>query len=124
MRETHKFLAEEDITFYKHLISYNLLEELDLYYIEENGVIWGFIGISGEALEMLFIDPQYFNKGYGRMLINFAIDKGVTRVDVNEQNPKALGFYLHMGFQIISRHLTDGAGKPYPVLELRRNTEH
>ena len=49
-----------------------------------------------------------------------AIDElGATRVDVNEQNPRALGFYLHEGFEVIGRSETDGLGQPYPLLHMR-----
>ena len=43
----------------------------------------------------------------------------MNKVDVNEQNDKALGFYLRMGFRIIGRDETDGMGKPYPILHLQ-----
>jgi hypothetical protein len=33
---------------------------------------------------------------------------------VNEQNVQAVGFYLHMGFEIVARSELDGTGKPYP----------
>ena len=40
-------------------------------------------------------------------------------LDVNEQNPQALGFYLHEGFEVVGRSQTDGLGQPYPLLHLR-----
>jgi len=41
------------------------------------------------------------------------------RLDVNEQNPQALGFYLHEGFEVIGRSETDGLGQPYPLLHMK-----
>ena len=41
---------------------------------------------------------------------------GVTSLCVNEQNPQALDFYLHMGFQVRSRTETDEQGNPFPLL--------
>ncbi|MGY0625916.1 MAG: GNAT family N-acetyltransferase, partial [Paraglaciecola chathamensis] len=41
-----------------------------------------------------------------------------TKVDVNEQNPKALGFYQRIGFKVVGRSELDGQGKPYPLLHL------
>lgn len=41
-------------------------------------------------------------------------------LDVNEQNEQAVGFYLHMGFEVAGRSELDGTGKPYPLLHLRR----
>ena len=45
--------------------------------------------------------------------------KHMDKVDVNEQNEKALQFYLHLGFQIIGRDETDSMGKPFPILHLQ-----
>ena len=42
----------------------------------------------------------------------------VNKVDVNEQNPQALGFYQHYGFEVIDRSPLDGSGKPYPILHM------
>ena len=41
-----------------------------------------------------------------------------TKVDVNEQNPQAVGFYLHHGFRVVARSETDSTNKPYPLLHL------
>ena len=40
-------------------------------------------------------------------------------LDVNEQNPQALGFYLRMGFEVAGRSAVDSIGKPYPLLHMR-----
>jgi len=42
----------------------------------------------------------------------------VLKVDVNEQNDQALGFYKGNGFKVISRSEMDSSGKPYPILHL------
>jgi putative acetyltransferase len=36
-------------------------------------------------------------------------------VDVNEQNPQAIGFYEHIGFKKVARSPLDEQGKPYPL---------
>ena len=45
--------------------------------------------------------------------------KGPLVVDVNEQNPQALQFYLAEGFQVVGRSELDGGGRPFPLLHLR-----
>lgn len=35
---------------------------------------------------------------------------------VNEQNPQAVGFYEHMGFETYKRTDCDEEGNPYPLL--------
>ena len=68
---------------------------------------------------MLFIVPECLGEGIGGALLNHAIkDMGAVRVDVNEQNPKALGFYQHAGFMIVGRSEVDGMGKPFPLLHM------
>ena len=38
---------------------------------------------------------------------------------MNEQNPQAVGFYEHMGFQTYRRTDRDEEGGPYPLLYMR-----
>ena len=42
-------------------------------------------------------------------------------VPVNEQNPQAVGFYEHLGFQTYKRTECDEEGNPYPLLYMKRN---
>ena len=44
------------------------------------------------------------------------------KVDVNEQNQEALGFYKHLGYDIIGRSPLDGQGRPFPVLHLKKTS--
>ena len=47
-------------------------------------------------------------KGLGRELVEHVTTHcGVRRVDVNEQNTQAAGFYARMGFRIVSRDTLD-----------------
>lgn len=41
-------------------------------------------------------------------------------LDVNEQNPGAVGFYLHHGFEVAGRQEADSDGRPFPLLQLKR----
>ena len=70
-------------------------------------------------VEMLFLDPDYRGRGGGSLLLRHAFTSfAATSVDVNEQNPQALGFYQHHGFRVVSRSTHDSTGKPYPILHL------
>ncbi len=40
------------------------------------------------------------------------------RVDVNEQNERAVRFYERSGFSLINRSAVDEQGDPYPTLHL------
>ncbi|WP_341834541.1 GNAT family N-acetyltransferase [Chitinophaga pollutisoli] len=115
---THHFLTLSDFQLFKNIIPTQVLPVLDLYVAEE-GRITGVLGVSGENLEMLFIDAGARGKGYGKALVEFAVNElHVTKVDVNEQNDQAVGFYLKSGFVQTGRSERDGMGKPYPLLHL------
>lgn len=90
----------------------------DLYAITDNGVYAGFIGLSPDSIETLVIDSDRRGQGCGSVLVEFAKQRGATKVDVNEQNPLALNFYKAKGFRVVSRDETDDAGRSYPILHL------
>lgn len=120
VRATHHFLSEEDILFFKPLVRNEFLQSVQLYCIREERIM-GFMGIDGNKIEMLFIDPASRGKGLGKALLHYAVQElGVSKVDVNEQNDEAVGFYRKMGFNVVSRSEVDGMGKPYPILGMER----
>lgn len=118
VRATHDFLSEEVFDEIKSALIPDYFPHVELYAIVDNGIVTGFIGLSSDTIEMLFIDNVCRHKGYGSALIDFARQKGITKVDVNEQNPSALNFYKAKGFRIIGRDETDDANRPYPILHL------
>lgn len=122
VRATHDFISEEDIAFFKPIIIEQAFPAVSLYYVkDDNNAIIGFIGIHEAKIEMLFVLEAAQGKGIGTQLLQYAIDNyAVKYVDVNEQNPKAVGFYQHLGFQITSRSPFDDLGKPFPILHLSR----
>lgn len=121
VRATHHFLKEEDIAYFKPLILNTYLDAVDLRCIKNaDGKIIGFSGVAEDNLEMLFIHPDQRGKGIGKQLLAYAIkEQGVTKVDVNEDNQQALGFYERFGFKTYGRSALDGLGKPYPILHLK-----
>lgn len=56
---------------------------------------------------------------YGK-LVQYGLEMyGVREVTVNEQNPDAVGFYEHLGFETYKRTDLDEEGNPYPLLYMR-----
>ena len=86
---------------------------------DDNQEIMGFMGVSEDNIEMLFIHPDHFKKGLGKAFIQHATqDLNIRKVEVNEQNPGAVDFYKRLGFKVVKRTDTDHLGKPYPILYL------
>jgi len=82
----------------------------------------GFMGITEQHLEMLFISNEERGKGLGKKLLQYGIEKySINDLAVNEQNPLAKGFYEHMGFEVYKRTERDEQGNPYPLLYMKRD---
>lgn len=122
VRETHAFLAEEDVQFYRQLVRGGALKEAEIWTYRENDAPVGFIGLNGAKIETLFVHPDHHGKGIGRRLVEHAEARigPALQVDVNEQNDGARGFYRRLGFVQTGRSELDGSGRPYPLLHLEK----
>lgn len=120
VRATHDFLSDDDINYFKPLILKEYFFLVNLRCVrDKEGSILGFSGVADHKLEMLFLRPDARGKGIGKALLNYCVDQlNVTKVDVNEQNPQAVGFYEKMGFKIKSRSPVDSLGKPFPIVHM------
>src|SRR5215831_1537918 len=100
VRATHTFITESDIAAIRPLVRDYLPRVPHLLCVRErSGQVVGFIGVEDRKVEMLFVDPAWRGMGIGRRLLSYAVTTfGASELDVNEQNPQALGFYLRMGF--------------------------
>jgi len=80
----------------------------DLWVAEANGHIVGFLGISGNYVDSLFIHPEVLRVGFGTLLLDYA--KGLSPegliLDVYEKNEPARGFYESQGFEAVKSDVT------------------
>jgi putative acetyltransferase len=121
VRATHDFITDDDIAFFKPMIIEKAFPAVTLRCVKnEGGSIIGFVGVHDSKIEMLFILNEAQIQGVGRGLLQYAMEQlGATEVDVNEQNPRAVGFYQHMGFKIVARSPLESMGKPFPILHMK-----
>lgn len=87
--------------------------------MDESEVI-GFVGTHDKKVEMLFLSPAYIGRGLGKELMTFAVkDLKADKVDVNEDNKRAVNFYRRFGFDVYERTSTDDQGRNYPLLRMK-----
>ena len=128
VRATHIFLPEQEILKIKEYVPGAICNVETLLILREDDKksrLLGFMGIENKKIEMLFLSPDTRGKGFGKMLVQYGIENySAAEVTVNEQNPKAKGFYEHLGFKTYRTSATDEQGNPYPIawMKLEKNT--
>lgn len=121
VRATHHFLQEDDIQFFRPMVA-EYLPQLEVLVAEVDGRPAGFVSLDGSKIEMLFIEPASHGQGIGKKLIDHVgQSRDALEVDVNEQNPGGLAFYLKCGFVQTGRSELDGSGRPFPLIHLARD---
>jgi putative acetyltransferase len=124
VRATHHFLAESDIVALRPLVAEELASDaVDWWVLVSGGdAPIGFLGYTRDTIEGLFIDPDCSGLGAGTLLVAHAqsLCAGDLSVDVNEPNEAALRFYESRGFSVVGRSPTDGGGRPFPLLHMKR----
>lgn len=119
--ETHTFLTRDEIQHIKEYVPAALQHVPTLIVSKEKDTMLGFIGLDGQKIEMLFIDPTYRHQGIGKALIQYAITHyDAHEVTVNEQNEQAVGFYEYLGFKPVHYSPVDEQGQPYPIITMQR----
>ncbi|URQ74609.1 MAG: acetyltransferase [Candidatus Ochrobactrum gambitense] len=116
---THDFLSPDDFKELEKLVGEQYLPNVEVDVIENDGKPVGFMGMTDNNIDSLFISPDQRGKGIGKHMIAHAKQRGALTVDVNEQNTQGVGFYRHLGFVETGRSETDDQGRPYPLLHLR-----
>ena len=124
VRATHDFLKQGDFERFQLLIPEAFLPVLRVFMLEDEGKAQAFFSVSDDNLEMLFVKADARGKGYGKVALDYIIRTlKVYKVDVNEQNEQAVGFYMRCGYYRTGRSEKDGMGKPYPLLHLKHIME-
>jgi len=84
------------------------------YVALENNEIVGFVGINGDVISWLYVDPNHFGRGIGRELLVVAlrgIEKEVS-LFVVAGNLRAISLYESLGFELKSTFKSKISGYP------------
>lgn len=89
-----------------------LLLQATVYVYEDNQEIQGFIGLSGEHIEGIFISAEKQSQGIGKMLLNYVKDKrNKLLLNVYQKNIRAISFYQKEGFEVQDSGLDKDTGE-------------
>ena len=117
---THDFLSADYRAELEELVSAFLPEAPLWVAVDKQDEPVGFMLLTGEHMDALFIAPDMRGCGVGKLLIEHARSLAPElTTNVNEQNEQAVGFYKKMGFTVTGRTEVDDLGRPYPLLNLR-----
>ena len=121
---THHFLSPKDFIEIKEMLQHFDFENINVFCLNENSKVIGFLALQKFKIEMLFLDPEYMGRGLGRKLLDYAVSNHkANSVDVNEQNTNAKKFYEKFVFKIYERTEKDDFGKNYPLLRMKLETQ-
>ena len=121
VRATHLFLSDAEVKQIREYVP-QALQGVEHLIVAENeaGEPIAFMGTENSRLEMLFLSAGERGKGLGKQLLQYGIHNyGMREVTVNEQNPQAVRFYEHLGFETYKRTECDEEGNPYPLLYMK-----
>lgn len=118
--ETHHFLTPSDVAAIKREVRNEYIPAAKVAYMRnDTGAISGFVGVVEDKIEMLFVSPRYMGMSIGKRLLMHAVfEMKAHRLDVNERNEGAVGFYLRQGCKVTGRSPLDAKGRPFPILHM------
>ena len=123
LRTTDVLADDEWSALYKNLM-YFLYPTYDTYVFEVDGIVVAYISYWQEKklIKMLYVLPEYMNKGIGSKLIKYVLDayQDEMTIGVKPTNKVALHLYQKFGFEIFSKEEVDTSGIYHPHYILKR----
>ena len=85
-----------------------MLPQAEVYVYEDDKMIQGFIGVSDEYIEGIFVSDEMQSCGIGKMLLDYIKDKKEKlHLKVYQKNVRAMSFYQREGFTIQSEEMDE-----------------
>ena len=94
-----------------------MLPQAEVYVYDHENSIQGFVGLSGDYIEGLFVSSGCQSCGIGALLLNHI--KGIRttlQLKVYQKNTRAIRFYLREGFEILSEGVDEATGEKEYVM--------
>ena len=109
--KAHSFISAQYWESNYELVK-EMLSQAEVYVYEDGQKIQGFIGLSDEYIEGIFVPEEMQSQGIGKLLLNYIKDrKDVLRLNVYQKNIRAIHFYQREGFEIQCEGLDEATGE-------------
>ena len=98
--KSHSFISAQ---YWKNNFEFvkEALPQAEVYVYESENEIQGFVGLSGEHIEGIFVSGEKQSQGVGKLLLDHVKDrKPKLLLNVYKQNTRAISFYRREGFEI------------------------
>ena len=75
-----------------------------IFVAEQNNETVGFVAFCDNSITWLYVEPKFFRNGYGRMLLDFVLNRisKPASVTVLNNNFRAIALYKSCGFKVHS----------------------
>ena len=109
--KTHYFISAQYWKSNFELVK-ELLLQATVYVYEDKQEIQGFIGLSNEYIEGIFVSAEMQSQGIGKILLNYVKGKRNKLIlNVYQKNTRAISFYQREGFEIQYTGLDEATGE-------------
>lgn len=114
--KTHYFISAQYWKSNFELVK-ELLLQATVYVYEDKQEIQGFIGLSNEYIEGIFVSAEMQSQGIGKILLNYVKGKRNKLIlNVYQKNTRAISFYQREGFEIQYSGLDEATGEKVYVM--------
>lgn len=109
--KTHYFISAQYWKSNFELVK-ELLLQATVYVYEDKQEIQGFMGLSNEYIEGIFVSAEMQSQGIGKILLNYVKGKRNKLIlNVYQKNTRAISFYQREGFEIQYSGLDEATGE-------------
>ena len=89
-----------------------LLLQATVYVYEDKQEIQGFVGLSDEYIEGIFVSAEMQSQGIGKILLNYVKGKrNNLLLNVYQKNARTISFYQREGFEIQCNGIDEATGE-------------